>query len=138
MNPSFQYLSHQPKCSKNWDGTAGGMEKEGAKRIFQRSIEKSRILKRMINGSNQLLELRYKYMISDGDSRAYDAVKNIYVDTAKEDLRFSDRSNGVSSMNFFERTITIFIRSKNRRQRRYQGRLYQSCEETRFLSFEKS
>ncbi|CAF1278188.1 unnamed protein product [Didymodactylos carnosus] len=41
------------------------MEAEGASRIFQRSVSKG---------------LRYKWLVCDGDSSAYDKVKNIYIE----------------------------------------------------------
>ena len=52
------------KCNFNYVGSAGGMEVEGAKRIFGRSIKKHK--------------LRYSTLYGDGDSKAHDAVMNIY------------------------------------------------------------
>ncbi|CAF1085671.1 unnamed protein product [Adineta steineri] len=73
-NKQFEswFQSHKLNCSKNYVGTSKGMEAEGASRIFQRSIRKG---------------LRYKYLVCDGDSSAYDRVKNIYIDheTVDED-----------------------------------------------------
>ena len=45
------------------------MEKEGAVRLFQRSL---------ING------LRYKSMVCDGDASAYEAIKNYYIEQQKQ------------------------------------------------------
>ena len=33
------YTSHRPKCQKNFEGTSGAMESEGAVILFQRSLE---------------------------------------------------------------------------------------------------
>ena len=51
-------------CNFNYKGSAPGMEPEGAKRIFSRSIE------------NQ--NLRYSEFLGDGDSKSYVNVKEIY------------------------------------------------------------
>ena len=57
---------HKPSCSKNNEGSSGSMEVECALRIWKRSIEEH--------------SLRYTTMLSDGDSKAYDAVSaaNVY------------------------------------------------------------
>ena len=57
---------HKPSCSKNYEGSSGSMEVECALRIWKRSIEEH--------------SLRYTIMLSDGDSKAYDAVSaaNVY------------------------------------------------------------
>ncbi|CAF3259605.1 unnamed protein product [Rotaria sp. Silwood2] len=81
-----EYKSHQKKCSKTWDGSAGGMEKEGAKKIFERSLEKG---------------VRYSNMISDGDSSAYETVKYIYAN-----MLLNDRSRSISHEN---RTTTDLL-----------------------------
>jgi hypothetical protein len=59
------YRKHKPVCSKNYDGTSKSMEKEGVMKLFQRSL---------ING------LRYKYMLCDGDTSAFEAVKYYYIE----------------------------------------------------------
>lgn len=51
-------------CSYNYTGSANGMEVEGAKRIFKRSVEKRK--------------LRYSTLYGDGDSKAHAAVLNVY------------------------------------------------------------
>ena len=51
-------------CKINYVGTAGGMETEGAIRVFQGSIEKH--------------ILRYVEYFGDGDSKSYMSVKNVY------------------------------------------------------------
>lgn len=48
------------ECLKNYEGTSGGMEKETAVRLWDRSVDKNK--------------LRYTAFISDGDSSAYNAV----------------------------------------------------------------
>lgn len=58
------YKKHKPLCSRNYDGTSKSMEKEGVIKLYQRSL---------ING------LRYKYMVCDGDTSAFEAVKYYYV-----------------------------------------------------------
>ena len=55
-------LSHI--CKHNYEGSAGSMETEGAKRVFQRSIEKHK--------------LRYTEFLGDGDSKSYLSVKETY------------------------------------------------------------
>ena len=61
---------HALNCEKNFDGSAGSMEVECAKRIWARSIDKN--------------QFRYITFLSDGDSKAYDAVSalNLY-DTSR-------------------------------------------------------
>ena len=63
-------LSHI--CTYNYKGSSGGMEVEGAKRIWNRSIEKH--------------NLRYTKFYGDGDSKAYDVVKETYQSTMVEKL----------------------------------------------------
>ena len=53
---------HEPNCSKNFDGTAGAMEVACAK-MLSRSIEKH--------------NFRYATILSDGDSKAFDAVTSL-------------------------------------------------------------
>ena len=48
---------HQGSCCANYSGSSGGMEVEGAKRIWQRSVEK--------------YQLRYTSMIADGDCATF-------------------------------------------------------------------
>ena len=66
---------HRPKCQKNFDGSSNAMESKCATNIWQRSVDK--------------LGLRYTTMLSDGDSKSFDAVSkiNVYGDTeiSKED-----------------------------------------------------
>ena len=52
------------KCTINFSGSSKAMEKEAAIRMWRRSIEKH--------------NMRYTRMLSDGDSAAFSAVKNIY------------------------------------------------------------
>ncbi|CAF3197239.1 unnamed protein product [Rotaria sp. Silwood2] len=63
------YKKHKAHCYKNYSGTSKSMEKEGAVRLFQRSL---------ING------LRYKRMVCDGDASAYEAIKNYYIEQQKQ------------------------------------------------------
>ena len=67
---------HAVNCPKNFDGTANAMEAECAERLWKRSIVKNKF--------------RYTTMLSDGDSKLYDAIialepygENVYID--KED-----------------------------------------------------
>ena len=53
-------------CRVNFQGSAPSMESEGAKRVFQRSIEK--------NG------LRYTEFFGDGDSKGFPTIEKIYDD----------------------------------------------------------
>ena len=67
---------HKSSCAKNYEGSSGSMEVECALRIWKRSIEE--------------YSLRYTTMLSDGDSKAYDAVceANVYgsqIEIEKED-----------------------------------------------------
>ena len=50
---------HEGKCQRNYDGSSNAMEVEAAKRIWLRSVES---------------RLQYTTMLSDGDSKAFDAV----------------------------------------------------------------
>lgn len=62
---------HKPSCSKNYEGSSGSMEVECALRIWKRSVKDH--------------SLRYTTMLSDGDSKAYDAVceSNVYGNEVK-------------------------------------------------------
>ena len=51
-------------CKFNYQGSAGGMEPEGAKRIFERSLKKYNI--------------RYTKFLGDGDSKSFSTVKDTY------------------------------------------------------------
>ena len=51
---------HAVNCPKNFDGTANAMEAECAVRLWSRSVARNK--------------LRYTTMLSDGDSKSYDAV----------------------------------------------------------------
>ena len=57
------YESHRENCDINYEGSSPAMETEGWKRLWSRSVEKC--------------GFRYKFVISDGDSKAYDAAKNL-------------------------------------------------------------
>lgn len=64
---------HSANCPKNFDGTAGAMEVACAERLWSRSVE--------------CHSLRYTTILSDGDSKAFDAVTapNVYgPDVTKE------------------------------------------------------
>nr|XP_047127825.1 uncharacterized protein LOC124808661 [Hydra vulgaris] len=64
-NPlAYEIWHDKHKCTFNYQGLPGGMEPEGARRIWGRSIEKH--------------NLRYTDFYGDGDSKGYDDVKNIY------------------------------------------------------------
>ena len=52
---------HKDDCAINHDGTAGAMEVEAAKIIWNRPVDSG---------------LHYTTMLRDGDSKAFDAVKN--------------------------------------------------------------
>ena len=52
---------HEPHCPKNSEGTAGAMEVACAEKVWSRSIEKH--------------NFRYTTILSDGDSKAYNAVR---------------------------------------------------------------
>lgn len=55
-------VKHQPVCDKSYSGSSNAMEVESAKRIWRRSVS---------NNS----KLRYTTVLSDGDSKAFDALK---------------------------------------------------------------
>ena len=54
---------HEPNCPKNFEGTAGAMEVACAEKLWSRSIEKH--------------NFRYTTILSDGDSKAFDAVTSL-------------------------------------------------------------
>ena len=56
--------SHKLNCRLNYSGSAPSMEPAGAKRIFERAIEKRGV--------------RYMSFSGDGDSKAYKEVENVY------------------------------------------------------------
>ena len=55
--------SHQEVCKLNFSGTAPAMEPEGAKRIFERSIQKRAV--------------RYMKFYGDGESKAFNDVQRV-------------------------------------------------------------
>ena len=57
------YASHSAYCTENHAGSSGAMEKEIARGIWSNSLS---------------YNLRYKFMICDGDSKAYNGVWDIY------------------------------------------------------------
>ena len=54
------------ECDINFRGSSPAMEAEGAAVLWNRSLERHSI--------------RYKWMVSDGDSKAFDTVENVYDD----------------------------------------------------------
>ena len=73
---------HASNCPKNFEGSSNAMEVECAVRLWKRSVEEHKF--------------RYITMLSDGDSKAYDALveSNIYGDSIK--LSKEDCVNHVS------------------------------------------
>ena len=61
-SPEFRewYAAHEDNCAANYTGTSNNMETEAAIRIWSRSVS--------TNG------LKYTGFLSDGDSKAYNAV----------------------------------------------------------------
>ena len=57
------YASHSVNCTENHAGSTGAMEKDIARHLWTNSL-----------ASN----LRYKYMVCDGDSKAYNSVWDVY------------------------------------------------------------
>lgn len=53
------------ECDINFNGSSPAMEAEGASILWRRSIE--------------LHNLRYRWIVSDGDSKAFKTVENVYV-----------------------------------------------------------
>lgn len=60
------------ECEINFNGSSPAMEVEGAKIVWNRSIE--------------LHNIRYKWMISDGDSKAFSAIEDTYDEVKVEKL----------------------------------------------------
>ena len=52
------------ECDINFNGSSPAMEAEGASILWRRSIE--------------IHNMRYKWMVSDGDSKAFNTVENVY------------------------------------------------------------
>ena len=67
-------IEHQAsnRCDINFAGSSPAMEAEGAMVLWKRSIE--------------LHNLRYRWMVSDGDSKAHSAVEDIYGECKVEKL----------------------------------------------------
>ena len=66
-NPNhFEIWRASHKCSLNYQGSAPNMEKIGAVKIFERSIEK--------------YSLRYTDFYGDGDRQSFSAVEKVYGD----------------------------------------------------------
>lgn len=60
----YESCKEKHNCNFNYKGSAGGMEPEGARRIFSRSVEKHNV--------------RYAELYGDGDSKSHVTVENIY------------------------------------------------------------
>ena len=61
-----EWLLEHHDCDINFAGSSPAMESEGAVVMWKRSVERH--------------NLQYKWMVSDGDSKAFSAVENIYGD----------------------------------------------------------
>ena len=59
-------------CHVNFEGSSPAMEAEAAVVLWQRSIEKHK--------------MRYRYMVSDGDSKSFSSVENVYGDVKVENI----------------------------------------------------
>ena len=75
-------VKHAPNCQRNFTGSAGAMEVECAKRLWTRSVEKN--------------NFRYTTILSDGDSKAYDAVKALKVYGESKEIQKEDCINHVA------------------------------------------
>ena len=64
------WAAHSYKCSANYQGSAPGMESEGAGRLFGRSLEKH--------------SLRYTELYADGDSKSHSEIEHAYEDVVVE------------------------------------------------------
>ena len=73
---------HETKCSKTFEGTSNAMEQECAKKIWGRSVAK--------------YKLWYTTMLSDGDSKAYDAISEANVYGADKKVEKEECLNHVS------------------------------------------
>lgn len=60
------------ECDINFDGSSPAMEAEAALVLWQRSVEKHK--------------MRYRYMVSDGDSKAFSGVEDVYKDVKVEKI----------------------------------------------------
>lgn len=78
-NFAIWYKKHKPFCSKNYDGTSKSMEKQGVIKLYQKSL---------ING------LRYKYMVCDGDTSAFEAIKYYYVEQYQQEQQQASFEKG--------------------------------------------
>ena len=68
----FEEWLLEQECDINFTGSSPAMEAEGAVVLWGRSIERH--------------NLRYKWMVSDGDSKAFNSVEHIYDDITVEKL----------------------------------------------------
>jgi hypothetical protein len=59
-------------CHVNFEGSSPAMEAEAAVVLWQRSIKKHK--------------MRYRYMVSDGDSKSFSSVENVYGDVKVEKI----------------------------------------------------
>eukprot|EP00112_Aurelia_sp_Birch-Aquarium-sp1_P022795 Seg6549.1 transcript_id=Seg6549.1/GoldUCD/mRNA.D3Y31 product="hypothetical protein" protein_id=Seg6549.1/GoldUCD/D3Y31 len=73
---------HAENCPKNFHGTSNAMEVECAKRLWRRSVERSK--------------LRYTTMLCDGDSKSFDAVSGDEVYGKDKKLEKEDCINHIS------------------------------------------
>ena len=73
---------HAPNCQRNFTGSAGAMGVECVKRLWARSVKKN--------------NFRYTAILSDGDSKAYDAVKALEVYGENKEIQKEDCINHVA------------------------------------------
>ena len=57
------YASHSSNCTENHTGSSGAIEKDFARRLWSNSLA---------------FNFRYKYIVCDGDSKAYNSVWDVY------------------------------------------------------------
>ncbi|XP_065675570.1 uncharacterized protein LOC136091785 [Hydra vulgaris] len=86
-------------CKYNYQGSAGGMEPEGAKRVFQRSIDNR--------------QLRYIQYLGDGDSKSYVHVKNTYPDIEVEKLE---------CIGHYQKRVGTWLRNLKKREKGLGGK----------------
>lgn len=80
------YQGHEEQCNKNFEGSSPAMEMAGWKILWERYVDKCKF--------------RYVTVISDGDSKAFNALKNekVYGDditiTEEECLNHMEKKSG--------------------------------------------
>lgn len=101
---SMWYCEHQDQCTQSHTGSSGSMECSIAKNIWDRSKDSG---------------IHYRFMISDGDSKAYGSIWDTY--------RFCEDCQKYENMDKRSKEYKKWLESKNNKQWKEQHNNEVSC-----------